>query len=184
MLGLITMRLIPIHERDDDKTNPSPSAQGVMPPADLPPETATGAPQDARGAGGIGAVRRPHGIARVPTHTVGHARERRNYARASLALPVRLRSVAGRAEAGIPLLNTQDISSSGIFFLCPKRIEPGTPIEMEVTLVDNPMGRGVVRMRTQACIVRVETAGTPGWHGLAAAFDDITFVRDEPIPTT
>jgi hypothetical protein len=37
-------------------------------------------------------------------------------------------------------------------------------------------------MCTQAYIVRVEDAATPGWHGLAAAFDDITFIRDEPVP--
>jgi hypothetical protein len=76
-----------------------------------------------------------------------------------------------------------DISSSGIFFLCPRRIDLGTPIEMEVTLVDKPAGCGAVRMRTRACVVRVEDAQTPGWHGLAAAFDDITFIRDESLPS-
>jgi hypothetical protein len=33
-------------------------------------------------------------------------------------------------------------------------------------------------------VVRVEGSKTPGWHGLAAAFDDITFVRDEPFPAS
>ena len=178
------MRLIPIHERNIDGSNPTPSGLGVSTSADPQPKPASDASANTSGTGVIRAIRGPHGIARVPTHTVGHARERRSYARASLSLPVCLRSVAGRAETGIPMLSTQDISSSGIFFLCPRLIDPGTPIEMEVTLVDNPMGRGVVRMRTQACVVRVEKAGTPGWHGLAAAFDDITFVRDEPIPTS
>jgi hypothetical protein len=79
-------------------------------------------------------------------------------------------------------LCTQDISSNGIFFLSPRRIEPGTPIEMEVVLVDKPSGQGTVRMCTQACVVRAEASGTPGWHGLAAAFDDITFIRDETFP--
>jgi len=111
-------------------------------------------------------------------------RERRLYVRASLALPLNVRSVAGKADTGLPALTTQDISSSGIFFLCPRRIEPGTPIEMEITLVDKPLGRGTVRMRTQACVVRAENAPTPGWHGVAAAFDDITFIRDEPFPGT
>jgi c-di-GMP-binding flagellar brake protein YcgR len=120
----------------------------------------------------------------VPTHTVGRASERRLYVRASLTLPLSVRSVAGRAETGLPVLRTQDISSSGIFFLCPRRIEPGTPIEMEVTLVDKPLGQGTVRMRTQACVVRSENTPTPGWHGVAAAFDDITFIRDEPFPAT
>jgi hypothetical protein len=124
---------------------------------------------------------RPRGIARVPTHTVGRVRERRAYVRALLALPLHVRTIAGRPEAGLTTLRTQDISSSGLFFLCPRRIEPGTPIEMEVVLVDKPSG-GTVRMCTQACIVRAEEAATPGWHGLAAAFDDITFIRDEPLP--
>jgi hypothetical protein len=172
------MRLIPITE-SNDISNATPAAPALSPSLESQPASAA---QRATRSGPIGAFRRPRGIARVPTHTVGHAQERRAYARANLALPVSLRSVAGRAESGTPVLSTQDISSSGIFFLCPRRIEPGTPIEMEVTLVDNPMGRGVVRMRTRACVVRVESTETPGWHGLAAAFDDITFVRDEPLP--
>jgi hypothetical protein len=178
------MRLIPIHESKDDNSKPTLSRPAAEPSADPAPQAAASAPANTVGKGIGGTVRRPHGIARVPTHTVGHARERRAYVRASLSLPLCVRSVAGRMEIGMAALSTQDISSSGIFFLCPRRIEPGTPIEMEVTLVDNPMGRGIVRMRTQACVVRVEDTGTPGWHGLAAAFDDITFVRDEPIPAT
>lgn len=176
------MRLIPIHERHDDSSNPLPSRNPVSPPAEPAPRTAESASANAGQKGGSGAVSRPRGIARVPTHTVGRARERRAYVRASLTLPLCVRSVAGRPATGMATLSTQDISSSGIFFLCPKWIEPGTPIEMEVILVDKPMGRGTVRMRTQARVVRVDHASVPGWHGLAAAFDDITFVRDEPFP--
>ena len=171
------MRLIPIHERHDPSSKPSPSRSSGSPSDEPAPRAAASEIANTN----AGTVRRPKGIARVPTHTVGHARERRAYVRASLTLPLCVRSVAGRAETGMVALSTQDISSSGIFFLCPRRIEPGTPIEMEVTLVNNPLGRGTVRMRTQACVVRVENAATPGWHGLAAAFDDITFIRDEPI---
>jgi c-di-GMP-binding flagellar brake protein YcgR len=112
---------------------------------------------------------------------VGHASERRAYVRANLTLPLAVRTIAGRPETSLAALSTQDISSSGIFFLCPRRIEPGTPIEMEVTLVDNN-GRGRVKMRTQACVVRAQDATKSGWHGLAASFDDITFIRDEPLP--
>ena len=79
-------------------------------------------------------------------------------------------------------LVTKNISSSGVYFLCPRWIEPGTPIELEVGLVDRPLGRGSVRMTTAAHIVRVEPADTPGWHGVAATFDDITFQRDEQVP--
>jgi hypothetical protein len=80
-------------------------------------------------------------------------------------------------------LRTTNISSSGVLFLSPQRIEPGTPIEIEVRLVDRPFGRGTVRMKTEAHIVRAETSSRPGWHSLAVTFDDITFQREEPLPS-
>jgi PilZ domain len=175
------MQIIPIHERRNDSSSPSPNPNS--PSAAPALRAAKSAPANGSNTGGTGALPRPRGIARVPTHTVGHASERRAYARANLALPLCVRTVAGRSETSLTKLSTQDISSSGIFFLYPRRIEPGTPIEMEVTLVDKPAGSGSVRMRTQACVVRVEQATSPGWHGLAAAFDDITFIRDEPFPS-
>lgn len=126
---------------------------------------------------------KPKGIARVPTHSVRPIEERRSYARAKLSLPLRVRRIAGQRERMREPLQTTNISSSGVLFLCPQRIEPGTPIEIEVCLVDRPFGRGSVRMRTEAHIVRAEPASRPGWHSLAATFDDITFQREEPLPS-
>jgi hypothetical protein len=125
---------------------------------------------------------KPKGISRVPTHAVRPVEERRGYARAKLSLPLRLKRVAGQRELKQQALRTTDISSSGVLFLCPQRIEPGTPIEIEVCLVSRPSGQGTVRMMTEAHIVRAEPASKPGWHALAASFDDITFQRDEPLP--
>lgn len=125
---------------------------------------------------------KPKGISRVPTHAVRPVKERRGYARAKLSLPMCLKPVAGQRELKQQALCTTDISSSGVLFLCPQRIEPGTPIEIEVCLVSRPSGQGTVRMMTQAHIVRAEPATKPGWHALAASFDDITFQRDEPLP--
>jgi hypothetical protein len=176
------MRLIRIHELPDETSAPSQSQIPDSPPTEPPSHAAEILPPSVGSAAGPNALPRPRGIARVPTHTVGRARERRAYVRANLTLPLCVRTVAGRPETGLAALSTQDISSSGIFFLCPRRIEPGTPIEMEVTLVEKPTGRGTVKMRTQASVVRAEDAAAPGWHGLAAAFDDITFLRDEPMP--
>src|SRR2546422_3951256 len=116
------------------------------------------------------------------SHVVGVVQERRLYPRAALRLPLRLKRVAGQREPVPVTLVTKNISSSGVYFLCPRWIEPGTPIELEVGLVDRPLGRGSVRMTTAAHIVRVEPADTPGWHGVAATFDDITFQRDEQVP--
>jgi hypothetical protein len=125
---------------------------------------------------------RPRGIRRVPTHTVGVPNERRAYARAHLRLALRVTRVAGQRQPDPVRLCTRDISSSGVFFLCPQRIEPGTPIEIEVSLVDRPQQRGSVQMITKAHIVRAEPARANGLHGLAAIFDDITFHRSDPLP--
>jgi hypothetical protein len=126
---------------------------------------------------------KPKGIARVPTHAVRPPEERRGYARAKLSLPLRLKRIAGQRERFTETLRTTNISSSGVLFQCPQRIEPGTPIEIEVCLVDRPLGRGTVRMRTEAHVVRAEPAARPGWHTLAVTFDDITFHREEPLPS-
>jgi hypothetical protein len=80
-------------------------------------------------------------------------------------------------------MRTTNISSSGVLFLCPQRIEPGTPVEIEVCLVDRPFGRGSVKMKTEGHIVRAEAAARHGWHALAVTFDDITFLREEALPS-
>jgi len=124
------------------------------------------------------------GIASVPTHAVGRANERRAYVRARLSLPLRVHRVAGQRDAKASSLHTHDISSSGVFFHYPQQLELGTPIEFEVLLVDRPLGRGSVKMCTVAHVVRMQDIDKPGWHGLAAVFDDIRYIRDEPLPAT
>lgn len=126
---------------------------------------------------------KPKGISRVPTHAVRPVEERRAYTRAKLSLPLRLKRIAGQRENKPQSLRTTNISSSGVLFLYPQRIEPGTPLEIEVCLVDRPFGRGTVKMKTEAHVVRAEPAQRHGWHALAVCFDDITFLREEPIPS-
>lgn len=125
---------------------------------------------------------KPKGMARVPTHAVLPPEERRRSARAKLSLPIRVKRIAGQKEPTVQTLRTMNISSSGVLFLFPHRIEPGTPIELEVRLVDRPFGRGTVKMTTEAHVVRVDPAPREGWHALAASFDEISFQRDEPVP--
>lgn len=122
-------------------------------------------------------------FARVPTHAVGVFPEQREYPRASLRLPLRLRGIAGRAEDFPITLVTRDISSSGVFFLCPRKLALGTPIELEVVLVSRPMGRGNVVIVSKARVTRLEPAAMPGWFGIAASFDDLEFDRDDNVPT-
>jgi hypothetical protein len=125
----------------------------------------------------------PRRFVRVPTHAVGVHPEHRQYPRATLGLPLRLRAVSGVPEDFPVTLVTRDISSTGVFFLCPKQLSPGTSIELEIVLVKKPLGRGNVVMATMAHVCRAEAAATPGWFGIAASFDDVQFDRDDHLPS-
>jgi PilZ domain-containing protein len=89
----------------------------------------------------------------------------------------------GEVMEPIPVtLVTRNISSSGVYFLAPREIAPGTAIELEVALVDRPLGYGRVQMCTAAHIVRSEDTEMPGWKGYAASFDDFALERDDSLP--
>ena len=122
-------------------------------------------------------------FARVPTHSVGVYPEQRGYPRASLKLPLRLRSVEHVPEDFPVTLVTRDISSTGCFFLCPKQLTVGSAIELEIVLIRRPMGRGNVVIASMAHVRRVEPAAMPGWFGVAASFDDVQFDRDDSVPS-
>ncbi|HEX4544854.1 MAG TPA: PilZ domain-containing protein [Candidatus Acidoferrum sp.] len=125
----------------------------------------------------------PRRFVRVPTHAVGVHPEHREYPRATLKLPLRLRSVGSVPEDFPVTLVTRDISSTGVFFLCPKQLAKGTSIELEIVLVNKPMGLGNVVMVSLARVCRIESAAMPGWFGVAASFDDVQFDRDDRIPS-
>src|SRR6201998_4181587 len=125
----------------------------------------------------------PQRFARIPTHAIGVARERRGKPRAPLLPPPRLSRVGDRVEPIPVVLVTRNISSSGVYFLAPCSLEPGTAIELEVALVERPMGQGSVQMCTAAHIVRAEDSDMPGWRGYAASFDDFAIRRDDVVPT-
>jgi hypothetical protein len=125
----------------------------------------------------------PRRFARVPTHAVGVHPEHREYPRATLKLPLRLRSVNQVAEDFPITLVTRDISSTGVYFLCSRPLPIGAAVEIEIVLVSKPMGHGNVVLATSAHVQRCEPASTPGWHGVAASFDDVQFGRDDSIPT-
>ena len=124
----------------------------------------------------------PRRFVRVPTHAVGVHTEHRECPRASLKLPLKLRSTAGVAEQFPITLVTRDISSSGVFFLCPKALAVGAEIELDIVLVSRPLGYGNVVVSSKARVTRTEPANMPGWYGIAAKFDDFGFDRDDRIP--
>jgi hypothetical protein len=124
----------------------------------------------------------PRRFVRVPTYAVGVVPEHREYPRATLRLPLRLRSVSGVAEEFPITLVTRDLSSTGVFFLSPKLLPMGATVELEIVLVSRPMGQGNVVIATTAQVRRVEPAAMPTWFGIAASFDDLQFGRDDGLP--
>jgi len=74
----------------------------------------------------------PRRFVRVPTHVVGVHLEQRECPRASLRLPLKLRSVGGVLEEYPVTLVTRDISSSGVFFLSPKALPMEAEIELDI----------------------------------------------------
>ena len=124
----------------------------------------------------------PRRFTRVPTHAVGVYPEQREYPRASLKLPLRLRSINHLVEEFPISLVTRNISSTGVYFLCPKPLAAGSPVELEIVLISRPLGRGNVVLTTRAHVQRIEPATVPGWYGVAASFDDVEFDRDDRIP--
>jgi len=159
-------------------------------PAAEPREAALG-PQPVADAPRVPALRlapllrpsQPRRFVRVPTHAVGVHPEHREYPRATLNLPLRLRCTGGVPEESPITLVTRDISSTGVYFLCPKQLIPGNSIELEIVLVSKPLGLGNVVVATMAHVCRAEAAAMPGWYGIAAAFDDVQFDRDDHIPS-
>jgi hypothetical protein len=163
-------------------TNRIPEAPAPAPPAlSQPALVATHAP--ALRVQPLLADAQPRRFVRVPTHAVGVHPEHREYPRATLRLPLRLRSVDKVLEEFPITLVTRDISSTGVYFLCPKHVAIGTRIELEIVLVSRPMGRGNVVVATAARVQRLEPAAMPGWFGVAAAFDDVEFDRDDRVPS-
>lgn len=126
---------------------------------------------------------RPRRFVRVPTHAVGVNHEQREYPRASLKLPLRLRSVDSIPEDFPVTLVTRDISSTGVFFLCPRQVAVDAVVELEIVLVSRPLGYGSVVITTKAKVSRVEPAAMPGWFGVAASFEEVHFDRDDHIPS-
>jgi hypothetical protein len=125
----------------------------------------------------------PRRFIRVPTHAVGVHPEHREYPRAILQLPLKLQSIKGIVEDFPITLVTRDISSTGVYFLCPKTLPMDAPIELQIVLVSRPLGQGNVVMTSHAHVRRIHPAAVPGWYGIAANFDDVSFDRDDFIPS-
>src|SRR5215468_8858404 len=162
-----------------EETAQSPAAAA---PSILETEVAKPAPAPALRVMPLLRPTQPRRFVRVPTHAVGVHLEKRERPRALLKLPLKLRSVKGILEEYPVTLVTRDISSSGVFFLCPKSLALETEIELDIVLVSRPLGYGNVVVSSKAHVKRLEPANMPGWFGIAVSFDDFAFGRDDNIP--
>lgn len=107
--------------------------------------------------------------------------ERREFPRLPLNLRVKIRRVADRLPEHPITSATANISCSGLLLVTDHPLEPGTALDLEVLLAGHPLGGLNLRMFSRAHVVRHAPTGRPGWTGVAAVFDDITFDRD-PVP--
>ena len=167
---------------DNFQVQPDVKAQTNAAPAPSLPAPPVGSPVPALRVVPLLGGPQPRRFVRVPTHVVGVHLEQRECPRASLRLPLKLRSVGGVLEHYPVTLVTRDISSSGVFFLCPKSLALETEIELDIVLVSRPLGYGNVVVSSKAHVKRVEPANMPGWFGIAVSFDDFAFDRDDNIP--
>ena len=167
---------------DNFPVQPNVTAQAAAAPAISLPEPPAASPVPALRVMPLLRGQQSRRFVRVPTHVVGVHLEQRESPRASLRLPLKLRSVGGVLENYPVTLVTRDISSSGVFFLCPKSLAMETEIELDIVLVSRPLGYGNVVVSSRAHVKRVEPANMPGWFGIAVSFDDFAFDRDDNIP--
>jgi hypothetical protein len=97
--------------------------------------------------------------------------DRRQHPRFTAWLPLRLKVVGGIAASDPAPLVTQNISKTGLCFPAPHRIEPGQPIEVEVTFLGAGPDGSNLCVSSTGYVVRAESGNSPGWFTLAAAFD-------------
>lgn len=114
------------------------------------------------------------GMVRLKGGRTKRTDERRLFPRLPLHLTVRVKRVAGQPEAAIEDLQTSDISCNGLYFFAGRKLEPGTPIDLEVVVVELPGNGPTMRMFTTARVVRLEALDPSGWHGVGATFEDVT----------
>jgi hypothetical protein len=98
--------------------------------------------------------------------------ERRSRQRLTARLPVKVRQDGAELDA-----TTRDLSSSGIFLYSEKNLEPGTKIELVITLPASlGLGPGGWAL-CQGSVVRVEDKSDKG-VGVAASLDRIELLPE------
>jgi len=107
--------------------------------------------------------------------------ERRSARRFEVQLPLIVCWTSGYA-VGEAVTDSKDVSSRGIYFLSPKDIKHGSPIEIVMTLPHEITRVGPVKVRCLGRIQRTELQ--PGCKmGVAAAIERYEFLRSDKTAT-
>ena len=107
-----------------------------------------------------------------------NATEKRRAKRFPMRLPVAVKVDLPRSEKQV--VETRDVSSSGVYFAFATPLEVGAAVEFQLTLPE-PITKGSpVRIRCIGKVVRVEKApaGESGHLGVAATIERYEFVRE------
>ncbi len=103
--------------------------------------------------------------------------ERRSAQRFQIKLPLTVRWTSGSA-IGEAATESKDVSSRGVYFLLPKQVKHGSPVEILLTLPHEITLAGPVKVR---CLGRIQrTDPGPGDKvGVVAAIERYEFLRGD-----
>ena len=103
--------------------------------------------------------------------------ERRLTHRFRIKLPLVVRWTTGSA-VGEAATESQDVSSRGVYFMLPKEVKQGSPVEILLTLPHEITLAGPVRVR---CLGRVQRSHVDdtGRVGVVAAIERYEFLRGD-----
>src|SRR3989440_7198883 len=125
----------------------------------------------------------PRRFLHVPTHAVGVLPEHREYPRATLNLPLRLRSTGGIPEEFPITLVTRNISSTGVYFLCPRQLSVGTSIELPTARCLGPGKLTPVDVASLVNGVLVHASVIHAGYLSPGTVRDVERVRDAFVPS-
>jgi hypothetical protein len=101
--------------------------------------------------------------------------ERRTAQRFRIKLPMTVRWTSG-AAVGEAQTESKDVSSRGVYFLLPKQVTHGSPVEIILTLPHEITLAGPVRVRCLGRVHRTEDDSSGG-SGIVAEIQRYEFLR-------
>jgi hypothetical protein len=104
-------------------------------------------------------------------------KERRSSRRFQMKLPLTVRWT-NESAIGEVVTESREVSSHGIYFLLPKEVRSGSPVEIVMTLPHEVTMAGPVRVRCLGRILRT-SAESGDSFGVAAAIERYEFLRSD-----